>query len=610
MILNTIISIEEYMITNRELEILKLLVSNRIIKSDDLSTRLDVSSRTILRDIATISYYFKDKGIKIESSNEGYELVFENKESRLYLIEFLRNYDALEIYKKIFIEILENENIKIYELSEILFESETSILNRIKQLNNMLSGYNLEIISNRGFSIKGDEVNIRRFIIDNYMIIDNNIFYGTQLKNIFEEEVKEIKKIIKEELLLINKILTDSDFSNLISLIIVSIYRNGKYTFESIESRNDTIAKIISKVNKKLDKNLGKCEIEYISKNSIFGNYFQDKSFYISVENVITNSIDRIKNESINDYTFDKNFYNSFKKHIELLIKRSLNNNSIKNPLLKDLKREYLVEFSDANIIKQEIEKEFNISITEDEIGYLSIHLGATKQKSNINNKVIIICNYGIGTSQVVKLKIQNQYKNLDVIGLYPVSYLEMAIAQNPDYIVSTVKINQDTNGIPIVDASKILYSDERLIFNDKESGYLKNILFENLFFDLQVDNKKQFFEKASELIKSKINIDDEILKSVIMHEDKVSTEIGNLVAIPHAIAKGIFNSFVAIFRLDSQILWKEEKVKFIFLIVINEKDKKYIESLNKLYEYILDASNISKMNNAKDFNEFVKEII
>lgn len=598
------------MITNRELEILKLLVSNRIIKSDDLSTRLDVSSRTILRDIATISYYFKDKGIKIESSNEGYEIVFENKESRLYLIEFLRNYDALEIYKKIFIEILENENIKIYELSEILFESETSILNRIKQLNNMLSDYNLEIISNRGFSIKGDEVNIRRFIIDNYMIIDNNIFYGTQLKNIFEEEVKEIKKIIKEELLLINKILTDGDFSNLISLIIVSIYRNGKYTFESIESRNDTIAKIISKVNKKLDKNLGKCEIEYISKNSIFGNYFQDKSFYISVENVITNSIDRIKNESINDYTFDKNFYNSFKKHIELLIKRSLNNNSIKNPLLKDLKREYLVEFSDANIIKQEIEKEFNISITEDEIGYLSIHLGATKQKSNINNKVIIICNYGIGTSQVVKLKIQNQYKNLDVIGLYPVSYLEMAIAQNPDYIVSTVKINQDTNGIPIVDASKILYSDERLIFNDKESGYLKNILFENLFFDLQVDNKKQFFEKASELIKSKINIDDEILKSVIMHEDKVSTEIGNLVAIPHAIAKGIFNSFVAIFRLDSQILWKEEKVKFIFLIVINEKDKKYIESLNKLYEYILDASNISKMNNAKDFNEFVKEII
>lgn len=598
------------MITNRELEILKLLVSNRIIKSDDLSTRLDVSSRTIFRDIATISYYFKDQGIKIESSNDGYEIIFENKESRLYLIEFLRNYDSLEIYKNLFIQILENKNIKIYELSEIFFESETSVLNRIKQLNKMLSDYNLEIISNRGFSIKGDEINIRRFIIDNYMIIDDNIFYGTQLKDISEKEVREIKKNIKEELLSINKILTDSDFSNLISIIIVSIYRNGNYTSESTESLNDTISKIINKVNKKLKIKLGKYEIEYISKNSIFGTSYQDKSFNISIKNVITKSIDRINNESINDYMFDENFYNSFKKHIELLIKRNLNSTFIKNPLLKELKREYLVEFSDANIIKQEIEKEFNITITEDEIGYLSIHLGATKQKHNIKNKVIIICNYGIGTSQVVKLKIQNQYKNLDVIGLYPVSYLEMAIAQNPDYIVSTVKINQDTNGIPIVDASKILYSDERLIFNDKEGEYLKNILFENLFFDIKVDDKEQFFEKASELIKLNINIDDEILKSVIKHEDKVSTEIGNLVAIPHAIAKGKFNSFVAIFRLDSQILWKEEKVKFIFLIVINEKEKKYIESLNKLYAYILDASNISKMNNAKDFNEFVKEII
>lgn len=596
------------MITEREFQILRLLISNKRMRAEDLSTRLDVSSRTIMRDMSNLVFQLKDKGISIKSSNEGYEIAFASAVEERILYNLLKTHDSLEIYKKIFILILENEKLKTLDLSEILFESETSIINKIRQLNKMLEVYELEIISNKGFSIKGREENIRNYLLENFMIISDNVFYSSLLTSVADIDIDKLKTIIKNEMIISNQIITDRDFADLISLFIVCIYRNENKLDKGDIYHNPIVLRIVNKVNTVFGVSLDFSEASYIVKNSIFDKV-DNKKLSISIQNVIKNSIERINNESINKYFFNPEFYDSFSKHLELLVKRNLKNTYIKNPLLTELKKKYLIEFSDANIIREELEKEFDINVTEDEIGYLAIHLGASEKRKTDTKKVIIICNYGIGTSQVVRLKIENDYKNLDVIGLYPVSYLDMAIAQKPDYIISTVKINQPTDKIPVVDASKILYSEERLIF-EKKDNLLNKLLSENLFFDIEVRDKDDFFERAINLISEKINIQREILESVQSHEDYVSTEIGNLVAIPHGIEKGDFNSFVTIFRLNSQIFWNKMKVKFIFFILINEKEKFYIDSLKDLYAYILEGKNISKMSNAKDFEEFTKEII
>lgn len=596
------------MISDREFQILRLLISNKKMRAEDISTRLDVSSRTIMRDIADLGFQLKGKGISIKSSNEGYEIEFEMEDKEDLLYNLLKTYDSLEIYKKIFILILENEKLKTLDLSEILFESETSIINKIRQLNKMLEVYDLEIISNKGFSVKGEEDSIRKYLLENYMIISENVFYSSLLTSVSDIDIDKLKNIVKNEMIISNKIITDRDFADLISLFIVCLYRNGKKLDKVDIYHNPIVFRIVNKINTVFGANLDFSEASYIVKNSIFAKV-DNRKLSLSIKNVIKKSINRINEESINKYFFNKEFYDSFSKHLELLVKRNLKNTCIKNPLLTELKKKYLIEFSDANIIREELEKEFDINVTEDEIGYLAIHLGASEKRKTDTKKVIIICNYGIGTSQVVKLKIENDYKNLDVIGLYPVSYLDMAIAQKPDYIISTVGINQSTNKIPVVDASKILYSEERLIF-EKKDNLLNEILSENLFFDIEVQDKDYFFERAIGLINEKTKIRREILESVQSHEDQVSTEIGNLVAIPHGIEKGDFHSFVAIFRLKYQIFWNKMKVKFIFFILINEKEKFYIDSLKGLYAYILEGKNISKMANAKDFKDFTKELV
>ncbi|MFM1534297.1 PTS sugar transporter subunit IIA, partial [Helcococcus ovis] len=76
-----------------------------------------------------------------------------------------------------------------------------------------------------------------------------------------------------------------------------------------------------------------------------------------------------------------------------------------------------------------------------------------------------------------------------------------------------------------------------------------------------------------------------------------------------HASAKGDFKSFIGIFKLKKQSLGKTEKVQYVFYILLNEKEKKYIKTLGNLYEYILQPNNISKMKNLYNLKDFIKEI-
>lgn len=205
-------------------------------------------------------------------------------------------------------------------------------------------------------------------------------------------------------------------------------------------------------------------------------------------------------------------------------------------------------------------------------------------------------------------MKIEQQYKNLNIIGVYPLSNLDLAISKNPDYIISTVNIDVDTKGIPVVDGTKVIYSNEPLVFAERS---IKDILNKNLFFDIDVASKEEFFNVSQKLIlKNNSEMTDKKLDVVENYDYSVSTDIGNLVAIPHAVLEGDFKSFVAIFRLKNQIIWNKENVKFVFLIVINKKEKFYIDELKYLYNYILDPSNLSFMINASNYDEFVERIL
>lgn len=596
------------MLGDREIEILDVLINAEDVKSNDLSTKFNVSNRTILRDLRKISNFLEKYGDKINSSKDGYKLISTDKNKLKSIIRIIKLKQYNDIYKQLFLFIVEHDNIKVSDLALKFYLSESSIKQKLNMLKKKIDKYNIKLLMVSGkIYIDGLEKDIRNYLVDNYMVVKNNILYHTLLELSGIPSIDIIKKLISKELIDRSITISDYDYSKLISLILVSYYR-AEY---SIYLSQSYINSIILDINKKLaiehKIQLSKKDCAYITENSIFNKYMYDDLDY-KINKIVDEALSKICKTSSNIYSFDDEFIKAINFHLKILIHRMELNDKIKNPLVNEIKRKFILEMNDAMIIKDMIYEHFNIQIDEDEVSYLAIYLMSSKISSKDKKNVIIICNFGIGVSQIVKMKIEQQYKNLNIIGVYPLSNLDLAISKNPDYIISTVNIDVDTKGIPVVDGTKVIYSNEPLVFAERS---IKDILNKNLFFDIDVASKEEFFNVSQKLIlKNNSEMTDKKLDVVENYDYSVSTDIGNLVAIPHAVLEGDFKSFVAIFRLKNQIIWNKENVKFVFLIVINKKEKFYIDELKYLYNYILDPSNLSFMINASNYDEFVERIL
>lgn len=61
--------------------------------------------------------------------------------------------------------------------------------------------------------------------------------------------------------------------------------------------------------------------------------------------------------------------------HVNFMIERIMSGKTIKNPLLENIKEQFSAEFSFAIKVSLKIEGIFSISVPEDEIGYLALHI-------------------------------------------------------------------------------------------------------------------------------------------------------------------------------------------------------------------------------------------
>lgn len=102
--------------------------------------------------------------------------------------------------------------------------------------------------------------------------------------------------------------------------------------------------------------------------------------------NFVCNSVVEFLEEEI-DIEIDKKSldYARFVTHIRFAIERFLNNKPIKNELISAIKKQYKSSYEIAKKSAKIIEQQLYIDITEDEIGYLSMHIERLRQASRNN---------------------------------------------------------------------------------------------------------------------------------------------------------------------------------------------------------------------------------
>lgn len=102
--------------------------------------------------------------------------------------------------------------------------------------------------------------------------------------------------------------------------------------------------------------------------------------------------------------------------------------------------------------------------------------------------------------------------------------------------------------------------------------------------------------------------IDDTMRQSYFERETIATTEIGNMVAIPHGAKGEVYENKVAIGILKEPISWEVGKVRLVIMLALDkEKILDYEEVFSKIYKRVDSIAKVISICENKSYEKFIK---
>ena len=598
--------------------------------SKEIGEEMELSSKTIRKEINHLNSVIKDKGAIIESK-PGVGFIFIIKDEDKFKL-FLKNdwykyayYQQEDGDKNLRYEnilrmfLFSNSFIKQHELAEIFHVSESQINKDIPYIRQILESYGISLISRPyyGMKIEGDEKNIR-LAIKNEIGEDPTLFENDKNRGLF----KEIQEVIEEIDFGEDYYMPYVNFKNLVIHIYISILRirQKKYIILSkdlekniISSKEFKIAnKIVHKLQEKLKIKIPSQELTYITMHLIAKNTITDQEKLSNeILEISQEIIDEIYKISKYDFRENIDFYFSLAIHLGPLINRIKYGFDMKNPILDDIKENkiaYLLAIIATNVIN----KKYKCKLSEDEIGYISLHIMAAMNSNATTTKnILIVCGSGNSSAQIMKAQLNRQFKNkINKLRTTDLKSLDQIDVTGYDMIISSVKLD-DVFNIPIVYVdiifSEIDLENIKMAIDDSRFEKIYNIFSNSVFVKTDnITNKLEVLKLISEIIEDKSGLNkEEALKQLKKRESMGQTVFDN-VAIPHILEQVKGDSYSIIIILDKTIKWNDKKIRLIYSLVIGDKLGDMSLYYEKLGAFLSNKTTLVKALETKNSMDFM----
>lgn len=640
------------MLSERNLKIFQLLRKyDQGITGEELSKLIGVSSRTIRSDMRILADYLKEHGGLIQSDTRaGYRLEIIALTS---FLEFERNCPAEEnigdaagedrvyaIMKILLFNALENKQITQMDLADTLYVSISTLKLSLKAVEKKLEKYQLKVVryKTKGIQITGNEAQVR-YCIAEYVFNQKKQeagYVGAFYQALFKAlDLREIEQIILRVIAQKRMKLTDMAIKNLLVHTAIAIERARHanhivYTVsqtQKIEQMPEFVVakEIFDEIYIKLGLDIAAGEVYYLAQHLIASKKYSDTDadeaqIAAHIEGLL-HEIMRGVNEAVKiDFSDDEHLRKWLILHLKAALTRMQFNMNMRNEVLDVIKSEYPLAFQIAVIASRVIEVAEGVRVNENEIGYIAIHFGAALSRKGVEENshlksAIIVCATGIGTAVLIKTKIEEHFKNqIKVVRTMSGYELDEAATESVDLILTTVPIAH-------IQSEKII--EVKHLLNQVELARIKQRVFG------QITNKQVWLEAffradcfyGQEELKSKDAVlaflTEEMIKkglmsektkaSVVERETASTTEIGNLVAIPHPMYNDMAVSSIAVLILDKPILWDEHQVQVVFLINITQDKFNLWETIFlKLFDYLVKENGVKTIIKDRSYQKFI----
>ncbi len=602
---------------------------NGEVSGNELAKFFGVSDRTIRSDIQKINSFYNTE--KIIGNRKGYYLNPQKCQNiRSTTLPQTSQERTIYILRKA----LFDGFVELYDISDELYVSNIVIEQDIKKLQETLEPLQLKILrKDNKYYLEGNEEDKRKLFRhlleketkDSFLNIDklSTIFINFDLirvQEIFDKLIEEYNfkfNGIAYQLVLIH-----------IGIALERIY-NGYYIYQTPQVNLKYLGKEAN-IAKKLFEEVGDllgCKIpeqEVVAfALLLLGNKVSSKTYEINlveIEKFCEKGIQHLNNEFQINLICDDELRIGLSLHLASMLERLSHKVGVRNVLLEEIKRNYPLTFEMAIKFSDLISKEFNLEISENEIGFIALHLGVGYERQNKSNKynVLIVHPYenAFGNSMVSKIR-HHFDDRLIIVDL--LNYVEMEDLEklNLDFIISTIDLNLNIPTV-VISPSFNTYDLDRLNKHIKNLDQIsvKEEIKKNLsnFFDSRFFFKDITLENSQKIIKFLCNqlekggiVDKGFLESVLIREEISPTSFEQFFAVPHPMEFSANETKVAIAILKRPIQWGNYSVKLVMLFAVKKEHRKYIKTLYAMIsDVLLQKETFEQLIYCEDCNDFI----
>lgn len=488
------------MYSSRQIKIIsQCLGRDDYITYQEISDHLEISTRTIMREITYINDELRNSQLRIETKKgKGICLVGDEEKKQNLLIDIQGSkvdyMDKQERQELLCLELLQSKQIqKLYYYSNKFQVSEATISHDLDDVEQFLEKYEVELIRRPGFGIGviANETSIRRAISS---IINNTVQHhimnidfdrysfqdvlqqlaatnNTNMQKVLDFDIlKKILIVFRENRQAFK--LDQMAKSSYIGLLIHLMIAVGRMqTFESLEKNREVIELVKDKEALMRAEMIFQCfasefdiEVDEVECAFIAIHLESSKATMVDLENPIEEHYDVILRML---HIFKENGYNLFgdyeliqslSAHLKPALLRLQYQLPIYNPLLKEIKENYKEIFKVCQKAGTIFEETYHYYLNDDEIGYLVLHFAAAIERYKLSNlrkiTVGIVCSSGIGMSALLMARLKRVVdKNVRFI---PLSISDVD-KNDCELLISTFVVENAIQVTPLLNQSDVV---------------------------------------------------------------------------------------------------------------------------------------------------------
>ncbi len=624
--------------TNKRVRDIFIQIAGGYVTQTSLAREMNVSTRTIRSDLKALNdivirsgnslIHDRKKGIAIQVDNPaGYKMLLEQSQR-----PWKESHSPAERRRYLQVALLRQEaDVSLEELESLWFISIYSLRNDIALLKRHFVLYDLSIVSEGmdKFKLSGDEIALRRCIYD-HLLRSKEV--EEDYREIFDSlaQLSDIKLALSGYFVRHGLVVSDVNlrfFTLVYGIACERIHRGSwllDFEFEACEPHLKTVARdILHLLLAEEPTSLPQSEIDYMAMNlAAFCATAEDNPLdhqqYDAGRAVMNHFLSYVSSSWFCDVRYDELSRKNLLSHITAMCVRVNNGITIINPLIEQIKRHYPLMFEMTLAAFSELEHCFANKISEDEIGYLVMHIGAILEETHLQDEgktisALVVSDQGGASTRIVCQKIARMYPNIEVSKCISVEQYKAMASVDECIVISLVSIEEKNKRVITLPPLPERWQLENMKYflaaeNAPPAAIVNYFSVDHFFvFENHTHTKESLIKFLSTQLELKGRVDQNYWSSVMEREARASTLLDDKIAIPHPLGLVALSTMVTVAIFPEGIEWDAgKKVKLVFMLAISEDA--FVDSMI-VYDYltnILDDDVIDSLSRCHSYAEFI----